>query len=98
LAACSIQSRAWGRYVIFELEHFSGRLEDKIKQDFYAMMEVSNMLGSGLKEANEKMGKERAKKEVKYEYRAKVNHEVGMLKDRLIGILTSEERLVRTYV
>jgi hypothetical protein len=27
----------------FEVENFSGRLADNIKQDFYAMMTVSNM-------------------------------------------------------
>jgi hypothetical protein len=39
----------------FELGNFSGRLVDNIKQDFYAMMTVSNMLSSGLREANEKI-------------------------------------------
>jgi hypothetical protein len=34
----------------FELENFSGRLADNIRQDFYAMMTVSNMLSSGLRE------------------------------------------------
>jgi hypothetical protein len=38
-----------------ELENFSGRLADNIKQDFYAMMTVSNMLSSVLREANDKL-------------------------------------------
>jgi hypothetical protein len=79
----------------FELENFSGRLVDNIKQDFYAMMTVSNMLASALREANEKLGKERAREETKYEYRANVNHAVGVLKDRLIGILIADDRIVR---
>jgi hypothetical protein len=82
----------------FELENFSGRLVENIKQDFYAMMTISNMLASGLREANEKLGKERAKKGWKYEYRANVNHAVGVLKDRLIGILIADDRLVRKYL
>jgi hypothetical protein len=32
-----------------ELENFSGRLVDNIKQDFYAMMTASNMLAGGLR-------------------------------------------------
>jgi hypothetical protein len=82
----------------FELENFSGRLADNIKQGFYAMMTISNMLASGLREANEKLGKERAKKERKYEYRANMNHAVGVLKDRLIGILIADDRSIRKYL
>jgi hypothetical protein len=82
----------------FELENFSGRLADNIKQDFYAMMTVSNMLASGLREANEKLGKENARKERTYEYRANVNHAVGVLKDRLIGILIADDSLTRKYL
>jgi hypothetical protein len=36
-----------------ELENFSGRLADNIKQDFYAMMTVPDMPAGGLREANE---------------------------------------------
>jgi hypothetical protein len=49
-----------------ELENFSSRLADNIKQDFYSMMTVSDMLASGLREANEKIPKgENGKKEVR---------------------------------
>jgi hypothetical protein len=34
----------------------------------------------------------------KYGYRANVKHAVGVLKDRLIGILITEDRLVRKYL
>jgi hypothetical protein len=56
----------------FELEHFSGRLVDNIRQDFYAMMRVRNMLSSSLREANEKIPKGRTKKKRRYEYREPV--------------------------
>jgi hypothetical protein len=82
----------------FELENFSGRLVGNIKQDFYAMMTVSNMLASCVREANGKIKKEQAKKENRYEYRANVNHAVGVLKDRLIGILIAEDLLTRKYL
>jgi hypothetical protein len=81
-----------------ELENFSGRLVDNIKQDFYAMMTVSNMLASSLREANEKIPKGTRKKKRRYEYRANVNHAVGVLKDRLIGILITDDRLARKYL
>jgi hypothetical protein len=81
-----------------ELENFSGRLVDNIKQDFYAMMTVSNMLSSALREANEKRPKGKTKKKRRYEYRANVNHAVGVLKDRLIGILITDDSLTRNYL
>jgi hypothetical protein len=81
----------------FELENFSGRLVDNIRQDFYAMMTVSNLLSSSLREANEKIPKGKTKKR-RYEYRANVNHAVGVLKDRLIGILITDDSLTRKYL
>jgi hypothetical protein len=63
------------------------------------MMMVSNMLASALREANRKIARSRTKKDRKqegrYEYIAKVNHAVGVLKDRLIGILIAESSLAR---
>ena len=82
----------------FELENFSGRLVDNVKQDFYAMMTVSNMLASCLREANDKIKKEQAKKGNRYEYRSNVNHAVGVMKDRLIGILIADDLLTRKYL
>ncbi|MDR0411932.1 MAG: hypothetical protein LBH75_08185 [Treponema sp.] len=57
------------------------------------MMIASNMSSSGLRATNEKMpnGKQR-----RYEYRANVNHAVGVLKDRLIGILITMRILPET--
>jgi hypothetical protein len=85
-----------------ELENFSGRLVDNIRQDFYAMMTVANMLASALREANrniEKEGKQKERhEELKHEYRANVNHAVGVLKDRLIGILITDDPFVRHYL
>jgi hypothetical protein len=55
------------------------------------------MLAGSLREANEKIAKGKTKKG-KYEYRANVNHAVGVLKDRLIGILITDDRLARKYL
>ena len=81
-----------------ELENFSGRLVDNIRQDFYAMMTVSNLPAGSLREANEKIPKGTRKKERRYEYRANVNHAIGVLKDRLIGIMITDDSLTRKYL
>jgi hypothetical protein len=61
----------------FELENFSGRLAENVKQDFYAMTAASNTLASGLREANEKTPKGRAKKKRRRERRADANRAAG---------------------
>jgi hypothetical protein len=81
-----------------ELENFSGRLVDNIKRDFYAMMTVSNMLASSLREANRKGEKAAGTKERKYECRANANHAVGALKGRLIGMLMADDRFVSKHL
>jgi hypothetical protein len=81
-----------------ETENFSGRLVDNIKQDFYAMMTVSNMLASCLREANRKASKRCEHKENLYEYRVNVNHAIGVFKDRLIRVIIEEDRIVRRYL
>jgi hypothetical protein len=78
-----------------ELENFSGRLVDNIKQDFYAMMTVANMLASAVREANQEIEQEGAGKELKYEYQVNVNHAVGVLKDRFIEIAIEGNQFVR---
>ncbi|MDR0662893.1 MAG: hypothetical protein LBF80_02285 [Spirochaetaceae bacterium] len=81
-----------------ELENFSGRLVDNIKQDFYATMTVSNMLASVLREANQKIRESGAREGLRYEYRANVNHAVGVLKDRLIGVLMTNDMFARKHL
>jgi hypothetical protein len=73
-----------------ELENFSGRLVDNIKQDFYAMMTVSNMLASIVRAAKGKVKKEREKRGNKYEYQVNVNHAIGVFKDRLLEVVLEE--------
>jgi hypothetical protein len=45
---CSIRTKYKQMKQRYELEHFSGRHEEKIKHDCYEMMRVSNMLAAGL--------------------------------------------------
>jgi hypothetical protein len=75
-----------------ELENFSGRLADNIKQDFYAMMTVSNIMGHFMREANREVQKAREGSGNRYEYRVHVNHAVGVYQDRLIAVVMAKGR------
>jgi hypothetical protein len=81
-----------------ELENFSGMLVDTIKQDFYAMMTVSTMLASCMREANSKIKEEGTGKETRYEYKVNGNHAIGVLKDRLVGIQITDDGITRNYL
>jgi hypothetical protein len=60
-----------------EVENFSGRLVENVKQDFYAMMAVSNMAASCIRAAERKVKREQEKRGNLYEYRVNVNHAIG---------------------
>jgi hypothetical protein len=81
-----------------ETENFSGRLVDNVKQDFYAMMTVANMVASFVREANRNAKKKREGKGNKYEYKVNVNHAIGIFKDRLIRVIIEEDRISRRYL
>ena len=81
-----------------ETENFSGRLVDNVKQDFYAMMTVANMIASLVRQANLKAKKRRESQGNKYEYRVNVNHAIGVFKDRLIRVIIEEDRITRLYL
>jgi hypothetical protein len=56
-----------------ETGNFSGRLADNVKQDFYAVMTVANMVASCVREANRNAKKKRECKENIYEYKYLIN-------------------------
>ena len=88
--------RRWGietKYDVvknrLELENFSGRTVENVKQDYYAMMTPANaasILIGAAEEERERIegagGEER-----KYEYTVKVNHAIGLIKDRFIRVI-----------
>jgi hypothetical protein len=78
-----------------EVENFSGRLADNIRQDFYATTYLSNIAGGLYEEAQELVEEERRGRENKREYQVKVNHETGVIKDRLILLLLEDDRKKR---
>jgi hypothetical protein len=74
-----------------EVENFSGILADNIRQDFYAAMTLTNIAGGIYEEAQEGVEEEQRGKGNKWKYQVNVNHEVGVLKDRLILILLEDD-------
>jgi hypothetical protein len=74
-----------------EVENFSGRLVDNIRQDFYAAMTIDNIATELYWEAQEEVEKGQREKENKWEYQVNVNHEIGVLKDRLILTLLEDD-------
>lgn len=73
-----------------EVENFTGNSRNAIEQDFYATMYLSNIAAAAWWEAQAKVEQEREGKNNKYTYAVNVNHEIGVLKDRLIYALTQE--------
>lgn len=71
-----------------EIENFTGNSKKAIEQDFYATMYLSNIAAAAWWEAQSIVKKEREGKDNKYNYAVNVNHEIGVLKDRLIYALT----------
>jgi hypothetical protein len=78
-----------------EMENFSGRLADSIKQDFYAMMTAANIIAHFIREANREVKKAREVSGNRYEYRVNVNHAAGVYKDRLIAVAMAKGGGVR---
>jgi len=74
-----------------EIENFSGRLVDNIRQDFYASMVLTNLAADFFQAAQEEVDDEQEKKDNKYWYQVNVNHEIGVLKDRLIKAILEED-------
>jgi hypothetical protein len=73
-----------------EVENFSGILVDNIRQDFYAAMALANVAAELYREAQEEVEREGREKHNKWNYQVNVNHEIGVLKDRLILALLED--------
>ena len=74
-----------------EIENFSGRLVDTIRQDFYATMTITNVASELIYEAQEEVELGQEEKNNKYKYKINVNHAIGVMKDRLIQTLCEED-------
>jgi hypothetical protein len=74
-----------------EVENFSGIAEENIRQDFYAAMTLTNIAAGIYEEAQEWVEEDQRGKGNKWQYQVNVNHEVGVLKDRLIVLLLEKD-------
>jgi hypothetical protein len=74
-----------------EIENFSGRLVDNIRQDFYATMVITNIMVDFINEAQERVEEDQNDKNNKYEYKINVNHTIGVIKDVLIQAVCEED-------
>jgi hypothetical protein len=74
-----------------EAENFSGILADNIRQDFYAAMTLANIGAELYEEAQGEVEEEQRGKGNKWKYQVNVNHEIGVLKDRLILMLLEDD-------
>jgi len=79
-----------------EIENFSGRLVDNIRQDFYAAMILTNLAAEFYKEAQAEVEQAQKGKGNKWRYQVNVNHAIGVLKDRLIQALLIDDRIKRS--
>jgi hypothetical protein len=78
-----------------EIENFSGRLVDNIRQDFYATMVLTNLAAECFEMAQEGMEEEQKEKDNKWRYKINVNHEIGVLKDKFIKVLLEDDHKKR---
>ncbi len=74
----------------FQLENFTGKTENTLKQDFWATILASTMLLILEEDANEEIRKRREDKDNKYEYQVNRNKFVGIMKDDLIYAFTAK--------
>ena len=65
-----------------EIENFSGRLADNIRQDFYATMVLTNLTSDFAAEAQIEVEQEQRGKGKKYRYKVNMNHAIGVSKDK----------------
>lgn len=73
-----------------QLENFSTRTVEGIRQDFYAAMYLTNFAAAVAIDAQEDIDEARKDKDNKYQYKANLNELIGILKDRLVLALVQD--------
>ena len=77
----------------FQLENFTGKTENTLKQDFWATVLASTMLMVMEEDVDEQIRKERESKENRYEYQVNRNKFIGIIRDDLIHALTAKTQV-----
>jgi hypothetical protein len=73
-----------------EVENFSGRTENTIRQDFYITVMLTNVIAVSAREAQPAVDHAREGKGNKHRYKVNVNHAIGTFKDHFIRALLEE--------
>jgi hypothetical protein len=73
-----------------QIGNFTTRTVEGVLQDFYATMYLTNVAASAAIDAQAEIEEERKGKDNKYQYKANINELIGVLKDRFIQALTSD--------
>jgi hypothetical protein len=68
-----------------QVENFSSKLPDSIKQEFYAAMYMSNLVSAAAFDVKDEVDEERNNKGNKHEHKVNLNEIIGRLKDNLIA-------------
>ena len=79
-----------------EVENFSGRTVDAVKQDFFISMYLSNVMAVARWEAQADVDEAREHKDNKYSYHVNANHAIGAFKDRFIMAVLEPNRRRRS--
>ncbi len=78
------------------LESFSGKSINSVKQDFYASLIAANMTGFAVAAANARAQAKREGKRNKFVYKPNGSMAAGILKDRLIRAILSDDPFLRS--
>jgi hypothetical protein len=81
-----------------QLENFSARTVDGIKQEFFASMYLANFLACAAFDSQPDITKNRNGKGNKYEYKANLNELIGILKDRLVKAMPQKDPNMRSEI
>ena len=80
-----------------EIENYSGKLEQTIKQDFYSRIYIFNLtmiLRNNIQKNLERKNKKKREKENK-EYRTNINTLIGRIKNKLLDLFTSDNEEIK---
>jgi hypothetical protein len=80
-----------------QLENFTGKTENSIRQDFWATILAATMILVLEEDVDEAIRKEREGKDNKWEYQMNVNKFVGIMKDDLIHAFTARSKLMLVH-
>lgn len=80
-----------------ELENFTGKRKEIIKQDFYSSIFILNLMNSFKLNAEDQIRKKQKNKNIKLEYKVNKNYLIGLIKKELLKLLdaTPEEKKER---